>query len=182
MLTLILGGARSGKSRYAQSLCAGTFAIYVATAKVADDDIEMAHRIARHRGDRPSQWRTIEEPLRVVEVVRKLASDALVIVDCVTVWISNLQEQYASRSSEERETAILAAVADFVEATRGRDVIVVTNDVGSGIVPMHPVAREFRDLQGLANQFLAGQADAVALLVAGLPVVLKGSAPQRFGA
>ena len=95
------------------------------------------------------------------QVVRKLASDALVIVDCVTVWISNLQEQYASRSSEERETAILAAVADFVEATRGRDVIVVTNDVGSGIVPMHPVAREFRDLQGLANQLLADQADAV---------------------
>jgi adenosylcobinamide kinase/adenosylcobinamide-phosphate guanylyltransferase len=176
VLTLVLGGARSGKSRYAQSLAAaaGGPVLFVATAApvTPDDDREMAARIARHRADRPRHWKTLEAPLDVVPAVR--AAEAVVLVDCVTLWISNLLYQHRGLERELREKKILDDVRALAEALRERETIVVSNEVGEGIVPETPLAREFRDLQGQANQILAREASRVVLLIAGIPMTLKG--------
>jgi adenosyl cobinamide kinase/adenosyl cobinamide phosphate guanylyltransferase len=173
MLTLILGGARSGKSRYAQSLCAGRSVVYVATA-TATGDPEMQQRIARHRRDRPKAWTTIEEPHDVASaVVRAPLADAPVIVECVTLWISNLMWHHRDLTPQEQEGAVLKAAADLADAGRTRTVIAVSNDVGAGTVPEHAVTRAFRDVHGQANQLLAREAARVVLMVAGLPLVVK---------
>lgn len=175
MLTLVLGGARSGKSRYARELCrrAGQV-VFIATAREGDDP-EMRERIARHRAERPAHWTTVEEPLAVARAVRQARPEgATVLVDCVTVWLASLTWEHRESEEGEREQAILEEVADFSRATREREVIAVSNEVGSGIVPEHPLGRAFRDLQGLVNQRLAEEAAGVVLLVAGLPLVLKG--------
>lgn len=176
MLTLVLGGARSGKSRYAQSLAAGAGGpvLFVATAAPVspDEDPEMASRIARHRAFRPSHWKTLEAPLDVVAAVR--SAESLVLVDCVTLWISNLLHEYRALEGTARETRILGEVEALGTALREREAIAVTNQVGEGIVPETPLAREFRDLQGQANQILAREASRVVLLVAGIPLALKG--------
>ncbi len=173
MLTLVLGGARSGKSRYAQSLAGIAPVVYVATAR-AGDDPEMHARIARHRAARPATWETVEEPRDVVRVVAHAQpEDALVIVDCVTVWLANLLWEYRQLTDSVVEEAVLAAVDGLAASARGRDVIAVSNEVGSGIVPEHAVGRLFRDLQGFANQRLAQAAVRVVLLVAGVPLTLK---------
>jgi adenosylcobinamide kinase/adenosylcobinamide-phosphate guanylyltransferase len=174
MLTLVLGGARSGKSRYAQAVCDGRPAVYVATARAAGDP-EMQERIERHRRDRPGSWTTVEEPEDVASaVVHARPADAPVIVDCVTVWISNLLWKHRDATAQDQERAVLRASAALAEAGRIRTVIAVSNEVGGGTVPDHPVARTFRDVHGLANQLLAREAGRVVLVVAGLPVVLKG--------
>ena len=174
MLTLVLGGARSGKSRYAQALCAGGPAVHVATARAAGDP-EMQERIERHRRDRPGSWTTVEEPEDVGSaVVHARPADAPVIVDCVTVWISNLLWKHRDATAQDQERAVLQASAELAEAGRTRTVIAVSNEVGGGTVPDNPVARTFRDVHGLANQLLAREAGRVVLVVAGLPVVLKG--------
>ncbi|MCR4374996.1 MAG: bifunctional adenosylcobinamide kinase/adenosylcobinamide-phosphate guanylyltransferase [Acidobacteria bacterium] len=173
MLTLVLGGARSGKSRYAQSLCAGHPVVYVATAQVAGDP-DMQQRIDRHRRDRPASWTTVEEPTDVASaVLQAQPRAALVMVDCVTVWISNLLWTYRDATTEDQERAVLQAVADLGAVGRARRVIAVSNEVGGGTVPGHPVARRFRDVHGLANQLLAREAGRVVLVVAGLALVLK---------
>jgi adenosylcobinamide kinase/adenosylcobinamide-phosphate guanylyltransferase len=177
MLTLILGGARSGKSRYAQNLCSQGPAIYIATAR-ADGDPEMETRIARHRAERPRRWTTIEEAVHVGQAVREaVPADAPVVVDCVTVWLANLLEKYPALGAGEQERLILEAVAQLPEAARDREVIAVSNEVGSGIVPERALGRVFRDLQGLANQLLAREADQVILMVSGLPLRLKEGPP-----
>ncbi len=170
-MTLILGGARSGKSRYAQSLAAaaGGPVLFVATA--APEDPEMAERILRHKADRPPHWKTIEAPLDVVGAVR--AAGAVVLVDCVTIWISNLLYEHRSLDRASREKRILGEVETLAVALREREAIVVSNEVGEGVVPESSVAREFRDLQGQANQILAGEASRVLVLVAGIPIQLK---------
>ena len=171
MLTLVLGGARSGKSRYAQSLAAaaGEPVLFVATA--LPNDPEMAARIARHRRDRPAHWRTLEAPLDVVAAAR--SSEAAVLVDCVTLWISNLLFEHRRLERASRETRILGEVELLAAALREREAFAVSNEVGEGIVPENPTAREFRDLQGQANQILAREASRVVLLVAGIPLALK---------
>lgn len=176
MLTLILGGARSGKSRYAQALCQDSHhVIYLATAAGSESDEEMRTRIARHRADRSSGWATVEEPLDVVRVMREAPpSGVTILVDCVTVWLANLGWEHRGLAQGERESLILERVAEFAQVARERAVIAVSNEVGSGIVPENPVARSFRDLQGLANQLLAREAQHVVLVVAGLPLPLKG--------
>jgi len=175
MLTLILGGARSGKSRYAQAFCDGRPTVYVATARAAGDP-ELQGRIDRHRRDRPASWTTVEEPEDVASVVVRAApADAPVIVDCVTVWISNLLWKYREATAQDQERAVLRAAAELADAGRIRTVVAVSNEVGGGTVPDHPVARTFRDVHGLANQLLAREAGRVVLVIAGLPVVLKGS-------
>ena len=181
MLTLIIGGARSGKSRYAQALCKGADkVVYVATAPAVDTDDEMLGRIARHRAERPVHWRTIEESLDLARVVREVAPpDSVLLVDCVTLWLSNLEWEHRSLAADERENIILERVVEFAEATREREVVAVSNEVGSGIVPGNAVARSFRDVEGLANQTLARYAARVILLVAGLPLVLKGSGDSQ---
>jgi adenosylcobinamide kinase/adenosylcobinamide-phosphate guanylyltransferase len=173
VLTLVLGVAKSGKSSYAQALCHELDkAVFVATAAV-EDDAEMEARITQHRAARPGHWLTVEAPLEVVAAVEAQAKDSVVLVDCVTVWISNLMFHHRFLDPGEREKQILDAAASLASATRDRQVIAVSNDVGGGIVPETPVAREFRDLQGIVNQMLAREAKRVVLVVAGLPIELK---------
>jgi adenosylcobinamide kinase / adenosylcobinamide-phosphate guanylyltransferase len=184
MLTLVLGGARSGKSRYAQSLCpTSSDVIYVATARVDDGagDHEMRERIARHRADRPAEWQTVEEPLDLSRVVRDAPAEAALLIDCATLWISNLMWEFREKPAAEQQRLILAEVDDLIAAVRRRaevsmpagDVVIVSNEVGGSLVPEHPVARAFRDLQGFANQRLAQAADNVVFVIAGLPLRLK---------
>ncbi|MGA8616748.1 MAG: bifunctional adenosylcobinamide kinase/adenosylcobinamide-phosphate guanylyltransferase [Xanthobacteraceae bacterium] len=166
-LTLVLGGARSGKSRYAESLIATLPPpwLYVATAEAGDD--EMAVRIKAHRARRGLDWRTIEAPRHLVAAVQK-AGTMPVLVDCLTLWLANLM---LADVDIEAETAHLESTL----AAAAAPVVLVANEVGSGIVPDHPLGRKFRDLQGILNQRIAARADCVVLLVAGLPLALKGS-------
>ena len=173
MLTLVLGGARSGKSRFAQLLIGDRQAIYVATARRTRDR-EMSGRIERHRADRPSSWTTIEEPESVPRVVRTATPvDAPVIVECATFWLSNLFERESHTPARRQQDILMAAVRELADASRLREVVVVSNEVGGGIVPTTRVGRRFRDLQGWANQILAAEARSVVLVVAGLPITLK---------
>ncbi len=173
-LTLVLGGARSGKSRYAESLFAALppaweppFA-YVATAEAGDD--EMAARIEAHRARRGAQWRTIEAP-RDIAGALKACAGMPVLVDCLTLWLSNLMlaEADIDKEIEVLEQALAAAAA------AAAPVVLVANEVGFGIVPGYPLGRRFRDQQGLLNQRLAARADRVVLMVAGLPLAVKGT-------
>lgn len=174
MFTLVLGGARSGKSRYAQSFCVtGADVLYVATA-VAGDDAEMEERIRRHRADRPATWATVEEPLAVEVAIATAPPGATILLDCVTVWLSNLMWEHRGLQSPNLEAVVLGRIRALAAAARGRDLVAVSNEVGWGLVPESPVGRAFRDLQGLANQELAREADRVVLTVAGLPLLLKG--------
>jgi len=173
MLTLVLGGARSGKSRHAQALIGDREAIYVATARRTRDR-EMSGRIARHRIDRPSSWTTIEEPESLARVVRTAAPmEVPIIVECVTLWLSNLFERESHTPPQRQQDILMAAVRELAEACQLREVVAVSNEVGGGIVPTTRVGRRFRDLQGWANQILAADAQSVVLVVAGLPLVLK---------
>ena len=185
MLTLLLGGARSGKSRYAQSLCdPSSHVIYIATAGTDANDHEMRERIARHRADRPVEWQTVEEPLDLSRAVGEAPVEATLLIDCATLWISNLMWKFKDESASEQKRLILKEIDSLIDAVKRRDacvkvaggVIIVSNEVGSGLVPEHPVARAFRDLQGFANQHLAQAADQVVLIVAGLPLSLKPGA------
>jgi adenosylcobinamide kinase/adenosylcobinamide-phosphate guanylyltransferase len=163
-LTLVIGGARSGKSRWAEAAleAAGTPACYIATGEARD--AEMAERIQRHRERRGSFWTTVEEPLDLARRLRRLEGPAL--VDCLTLWLSNqmLGEAPLERVSDE----LVAALAE----ARG-PLVVVANEVGLGIVPENALARRFRDEAGRLNQRVAAIADRVVLMAAGLPLVLK---------
>jgi adenosylcobinamide kinase/adenosylcobinamide-phosphate guanylyltransferase len=167
--TLILGGARSGKSRFAQALAEQSEVrlVYVATAGAYD--AEMEERIERHREDRGERWETVEEQYDLAAVIaRHSGSGATLLIDCLTLWLSNmmLNEQDVARALD----GIIAAL----KVCDGH-VILVSNEVGSGIVPETPLGRAFRDEAGRLNQRVAAQADAVALVVAGLPLWLKGA-------
>jgi adenosylcobinamide kinase / adenosylcobinamide-phosphate guanylyltransferase len=164
---LVLGGARSGKSAYAQSIaetCASE-RLYLATAAAGDE--EMAARIARHRADRGQGWMTLEEPL---EVASALAAEPrpsrVVVVDCLTLWLSNLM--LAGREPATAIAGLARAIGDLAGP-----VILVSNEVGLGIVPEHRLGREFRDWQGRANREIAHACDAAVFIAAGLPVQLK---------
>ena len=169
-ITLILGGARSGKSRYAETLLMGAAkaATYVATAEVGD--AEMLARIAEHRKRRGDFWRTIEEPLDLAGAIRANAERGRpILVDCLTLWLSNLM--LAGRVVE-HESEILRAALREAEGP----VVLVANEVGMGLVPETPLGREFRDEAGRLNQRVAAVADRVVFVAAGLPLVLKGAA------
>jgi len=163
-----LGGARSGKSRFAQALCPADGRVtYVATARV--EDAEMGARVARHRRERPAEWVTVEEPLELSRVVRAAAAESeCVLVDCLTVWLANLAWAHPGEGVEER------AYAELERLPAGPRVILVSNEVGGGVVPETEVGRRFRDLQGFVNQRAAALCDEVYLTVAGLPLQLKG--------
>jgi adenosylcobinamide kinase / adenosylcobinamide-phosphate guanylyltransferase len=166
-LTLVLGGARSGKSRYAESLIATLPPpwTYVATAEALDN--EMTERIGAHRARRGSQWRTIEAPRDLPAALAK-CGNAPALIDCLTLWLSNLMLGGADIEAE------MARFEGALAAARS-PVIMVANEVGSGIVPDHPLGRRFRDLQGVLNQRIAARADCVVLMVAGLPLAVKGT-------
>ena len=165
--TLILGGARSGKSRRAQQLAeaGGGRLVFVATAEAID--AEMADRIARHRGDRGDAWTTVEAPIDLADAVRRHAApEAVLLIDCVTVWLGNLMHH--GRDVPAAVDVLLAALAHAPG-----QIIVVSNEVGLAIVPETPLGRRFRDEAGMLNQRLAAAADRAELVVAGLVVALK---------
>jgi adenosylcobinamide kinase / adenosylcobinamide-phosphate guanylyltransferase len=171
---LVLGGARSGKSRYAveQARQMSGSVAFLATAHAGDGD--MAARIARHRAERPSAWRTIEEPLDVAAACRRAAAaHDLIVVDCVTVWVANLMER------GDDDAAVLAAADDLAKLARERvaSIVLVSNEVGEGVHPPSALGRRFRDLLGSVNQRLAAAADRVILMVAGLPLTVKDAVP-----
>jgi adenosylcobinamide kinase/adenosylcobinamide-phosphate guanylyltransferase len=172
---LVIGGARSGKSRLAERLAAEREPVtYVATATVDPNDTEMAARIGRHRAARPETWTTREVPRDLEDVLPELtAREGSVVIDCATLWISNLMLGLGGGPPLD-DAAVLAAVDRAVGAGRGRArVLWVSNEVGSGIVPDNALARRFADLQGWTNQRLAAACDAVHLCVAGLSVRIK---------
>lgn len=165
---LILGGARSGKSRHAQSLAEafdGQLA-FIATGEAYDT--EMAERIARHRADRGPRWQTIEAPIALANAIRaETAPDRLLLVDCLTLWTSNLIHAGRDVAAETRDliTTLGAATGP---------ILFVANEVGLGIVPDNALARTFRDAAGHMNQAIAGAANRVTFVAAGLPMALKG--------
>jgi adenosylcobinamide kinase / adenosylcobinamide-phosphate guanylyltransferase len=167
-ITLILGGARSGKSRYAEKLIESEPApwIYLATAEARDE--EMERRIAEHRERRARSWKTVEAPHDLAVAIAALPPRSAVLIDCLTLWLSN---RLLADADIDRE------IVDLERALASHDgaVVAVSNDVGSGIVPDNALARRFRDLQGVLNQRIAAKASRVVLVVAGLPLVVKGT-------
>jgi adenosylcobinamide kinase / adenosylcobinamide-phosphate guanylyltransferase len=165
-LTFVLGGARSGKSRYAESVITALPPpwAYVATAESRDE--EMAQRIGTHRSRRGPHWQTIEAP-RDLAAALDSCKTMPVLVDCLTLWLSNLM---LAEADIDAETACLEAALAAATAP----VVLVANEVGYGIVPDYPLGRRFRDLQGVLNQRVAARADRVVLVVAGLPLAVKG--------
>jgi adenosylcobinamide kinase/adenosylcobinamide-phosphate guanylyltransferase len=167
-MTLVLGGARSGKSRYAECVVesAAACGTYCATAEAGD--AEMAQRIAAHQARRGSFWHTIEEPLALASVIAgESPLDRPLLIDCLTLWLSNLM--LAERPTE-GETAALCAALRLAAAP----VVLVANEVGLGLVPETSLGRRFRDTAGRLNQQIAALADRVVFVAAGLPLVLKG--------
>jgi len=177
-LTLVLGGARSGKSAFAQQMAqerGGEHVVYVATAEAGD--AEMQQRIESHRQNRPAAWRTVEAPRDVAAAILRQTLDAhIVLVDCLTLLVSNLLVQVADPFAPEVEAQIMAQVEALAACTQQlvADLIVVSNEVGLGLVPTYPLGRAFRDIVGRANQALVRQADEVYFMVAGIPMILKG--------
>jgi adenosylcobinamide kinase/adenosylcobinamide-phosphate guanylyltransferase len=172
--TLVLGGARSGKTGYAvgeaQSLAAPTGGRLVMVATAEALDAEMAARIARHRAERDAAWTTVEAPLALAAAVGALGAGDVAVVDCLTLWLSNLM------AGEADIGAAVAGLAAALTLTDAR-VILVSNEVGQGIVPDNALARRFRDEAGWMHQALAREAGHVVFVTAGLPQVLKG--PER---
>jgi adenosylcobinamide kinase/adenosylcobinamide-phosphate guanylyltransferase len=166
-LTLVLGGARSGKSRYAEGLITALPPrwTYIATAEAGDD--EMAARIAGHRARRGTQWHTVEASRALVQALSACGAEP-VLVDCLTLWLSNLMLAEADIG------AATVQLEQVLAAANGPRVL-VANEVGSGIVPSTALGRRFRDQQGLLNQRIAACAERVILTVAGLPLALKGT-------
>jgi adenosylcobinamide kinase / adenosylcobinamide-phosphate guanylyltransferase len=166
----ITGGARSGKSAHAERLAAASAGkrAYIATAQAFDD--EMAARIEKHRQDRGGAWDTFEEPLAVADLLGKLSGRYdIALLDCLTLWLSN------TMAHTDGDEAVILRIDDLVRSFRifGGTCIVVSNEVGLGIVPDNPLARKFRDLAGMMNQKAAAAADEVYFLAAGIPLKMK---------
>ena len=166
-VTLVLGGARSGKSRYAESLLERHPGrrVYLATAEVLDD--EMAARVQGHRDRRDNDWKTVEEPLALAAALKaETEQGAAVLVDCLTLWLGNLLGE--ARDMDAEIDGLIGAIGQF-----GGPVVFVSNEVGLGIVPDNALARQFRDHAGILHQRLAEKADRVVFVTAGLPMNLK---------
>ena len=178
---LILGGVRSGKSRFARELAekiAGDEVLFVATATACD--AEMSHRIERHQRDRPAAWRVFEQPLQLGAALATAPERyQVVLVDCLTLLVSNILLSCENHQDADAvEDLVRTELAAIVVACRERPgtVIIVSGEVGQGVVPEHRLGRIFRDLLGMANQILAATAETVYLMVAGLPVEIKSLA------
>ena len=171
-VTLVLGGARSGKSEFAEARIEELPApwTYVATAQAFDD--EMQARIEAHQGRRGEDWQTCEAPILLPEAVREASADCPLLVDCLTLWLSNLMlgDHDVASASDELEAALVARKAPTV---------LVSNEVGLSIVPDTPLGRRFRDQQGILNKRIAKRADCVYFLAAGLPITLKSPKAEQ---
>ncbi|WP_439153918.1 bifunctional adenosylcobinamide kinase/adenosylcobinamide-phosphate guanylyltransferase [Yoonia sp.] len=169
-LTLVLGGAASGKSAFAETLVLqGTNApVYIATAQIFD--AEMAAKVSRHRDQRGNHWFTIEEPLDLPSVLGRCTQDQAVLIDCATLWLTNviLGDHDIAAHTNRLSAALRACPAP---------VVIVSNEVGQGIVPDNALSRKFRNAQGTLNQIIAAEADLVVAIMAGLPLTLKGTLP-----
>ncbi len=188
-LILVTGGVRAGKSDFAQQLAQrlssgpksvgemGRQVMFVATAEALD--AEMEERIRRHRTSRPADWSTVEEPVHLSEAIGKAPLDAgIVLIDCLNLWVGNLllwHEANGETGIEERTLDSTSILLDLYQRSRAT-FILVSNEVGMGLVPSHPLGRLFRDILGKVNQRVAARADKVYLLVAGLPIELKALA------
>jgi adenosylcobinamide kinase / adenosylcobinamide-phosphate guanylyltransferase len=176
-LTLILGGARSGKSSYAQNLAeaTGKSVTFIATAQALDE--EMSTRIQKHRVERPISWETLEIPSDIASHVLQIKSD-VVILDCITLLLSNLLMRFAKDDLVDETPFMLAVQKEINELintlrVREREWIIISNEVGLGLVPPYQMGRVYRDALGWANQRLAREADKVIFMVAGIPMVVK---------
>ncbi|MDR2354288.1 MAG: bifunctional adenosylcobinamide kinase/adenosylcobinamide-phosphate guanylyltransferase [Deltaproteobacteria bacterium] len=170
-LTLFLGGAKSGKTKAALALASkhAPPRFYLATAEGLDG--EMRERIKNHQAERGPEWRTLEEPLDPCQALQKLNGKSVVLFDCLTLWFSNLLLKYPDYDLlcfEKQTQNLLSAIQDY-----SGPVILVSNELGSGIVPMEPISRLYRDAVGQAHQLLAASAHRVFLVVAGLPLKIK---------
>ena len=171
--TLVLGGARSGKSAFAEKLIAdsGLAKIYLATATAGDD--EMKARVAQHRAQRGEGWSTVEEPLALVDaLMREATRGRAVLVDCLTLWLSNLMLAERDPEIEARRLTRFLGVAKY-------PIVFVSNEVGLGLVPETALGRRFRDAQGRLNQLVAASVPNVVFIAAGLPLWLKNSSPRE---
>jgi len=167
---LVLGGARSGKSRYAEGLCA-TPRIYVATAQAFDD--EMVSRISQHREQRGAAWITVDAPMDLLGALKAHdKAGCALLVDCLTLWLTNLV-----MAEKDGEAEVLALV-EWLPSARGT-LVFVSNELGLGLVPESGLGRRFRDLHGVMNQRVAAACDQVIFVAAGLPLALKGQLPKR---
>jgi adenosylcobinamide kinase/adenosylcobinamide-phosphate guanylyltransferase len=172
---LIGGGARSGKSRYALEYAErhASSPVFLATCEPRDD--EMRKRIARNQTERSSLWTTVEEPLDLAGALRREASRCdLLLVDCLTLWLSNVLLDAGRDARQE-----LDSLSEFLKSWRGPCLVLITNEVGQGIVPENALAREFRDLAGEMNQAVARSADEVYWMVFGVPMTVKGRAASK---
>jgi adenosylcobinamide kinase / adenosylcobinamide-phosphate guanylyltransferase len=169
-LTLVFGGAASGKSAFAETLILqqSTSPTYIATAQIFDE--EMAAKVEQHRDMRGTRWTTIEEPLDLPHALLQAPPNAPVLIDCATLWLTNVI--LGDHDVDAHTAAFLSALA-----LQEGPVVVVSNEVGQGIVPENALARRFRNAQGRLNQQIAAQADLVVAVMAGLPLVLKGKLP-----
>ena len=168
-VVLVVGGARSGKSRFANELAERNFSqpLYLATAEVTD--AEMQERIDLHRKERGDQWRCVEEPLDIAGALNGPGECDGILLDCVTVWLGNVLHHEGEGGFDKRKAALLEAVK-----TCDKSVVIVSNELGQGIVPADAETRRFRDLAGWLNQDLAKAVDAVVAVSCGLPMILKG--------
>lgn len=165
-VTLVLGGGRSGKTARALALAAQPPHVYIATAQALD--AEMEARITAHKAERGDTWGLVEAPLALADAVRRADREGgTVLVDCLTLWLSNMMHR------DRDMDAATDALITVLEGVKGR-VILVSNEIGLGLVPMEKLSREFRDAQGRLNQRIAAVADRVEFVVAGLPMVMKG--------
>lgn len=176
-LTLILGGARSGKSSYAQKLAedSGKSVALIATAQALDE--EMSARIQKHRAERPNRWTTLEVPLNIAAHASQIKTDC-VILDCITLLVSNLMMQHAKDDIVDEALFMQAVQKEMEELImiirRQKSAwLIISNEVGLGLVPSYPMGRAYRDALGWANQALARSADRVVFMVAGIPTIIK---------
>jgi len=185
-IVLITGGVRSGKSSFAEKLAGnlGQKIAFIATAQSLDK--EMEDRIAQHRANRPVHWETYEEPYQVAQVIQKVREKTeveVILLDCLALLVSNLMQNYQQDSSNNglAEKIIWKINEITSEATQcSATVIIVSNEVGLGLVPANPMGRFFRDILGKANQIIASSSDEVYLMVAGIPLLIKGKSDEAY--
>jgi len=167
--TLVVGGVRSGKSRYAETLARAHGGPVTVIATATADDEEMHARITAHRARRPAEWTVVEEPICLADALRAAASPSgIVVIECLTLWLANLLSSPRAADLEPQRNALLETVASLAG-----DQVFVSNEVGQGVIPVNALARRFADEAGQLHQRLAVQCDRVVLMAAGLPLILK---------